>query len=160
MVRLVCTTLLLASALAACTGEQRASDLASRHVAVGADTGSFTDGDEQIRWTRTTTDSGVVVSESLTFGTDGTGTRRVLFTADGVLRTFDESRTQTMQATDRSPAPMRVELRFTFEGDRATHGEKQVDGRPADLRDYESTNARRHADALRAVVWRTPPRTP
>lgn len=156
------TLVLLCVALAtvACSGDARTGDLAAREVAVGADTGTFTDGDQQIHWTRATTDSGVEISETLTFGTDGTGTRRLVFTADGVLRAFDESRAQTMQASDRSPAPMRVDLRFTFDGDRTTLAEKHVDGRASDVRDYEITNARRHADALRAVVWRTPPRTP
>lgn len=147
-------------ALTACTGEARTNDLAARTVVFGADTGTFADGDEQIRWTRASSDSGVLVSETLTFGTDGTGTRRLLFTTDGALRAFDESRTQTMQASDRTPTPMRVDVRFAFDGNRTIHAEKRVDGRATDVRDYESTNVRRHADAVRAVVWRTPPRTP
>lgn len=160
MPRLLFAALALSSTLAACDGDQRSSDAAARQVAAGADTGTFADGDEQIHWTRIATDSGVMVTETLTFGTDGTGSRLLRFTADGAIRAFEESRTQTMQTSDRTPVPTRVNLRLAFDGDRTTIAEKHVDGRPTELRDYESTNARRHADAVRAVVWRTPPRTP
>lgn len=125
------------------------------------DSGALADGDEQVTFTRRDSAGVSVVRETLTFGSDGTGTRHLVFGTDGALLAFEEVRTQTMQTTDRTPAPGTVTLAVTFDRSGAVRSSrKQVDGRDVALHDYDLSNARRHADVVRAAVWRTPPGPP
>lgn len=123
----------------------------------GALTGEWRDGDEQIRWSGDRTDGAVThISETATFGTDGRLSRDLRFTREGTLLTFSETRTQTMQSPDRTPAPMEVRITLEFSGDSVLRQEKLVDGKPTAIRSFEIDYARRHASQILAMARSTP----
>lgn len=147
-------TLLSATLLTACLTTERpaVSDSARQRTAAAAlpASGAWQNGDEHITFTSATRDSLTEVTEQVTFGTDGTARRTLQLTPSGALRSFTESRSQTAQATDRSPTRMEVELTLTFFGDSATARAKRVDGTDTPVRDYEIDAARKHAADLLA----------
>lgn len=111
--------------------------------------GQWQDGDEQIAWS-SKIERGVIteITEQVTFGTDGTAERVLRFTNTGVLSGYRETRTQTAQQTDRSPAPMTVQIDLAFEGDSVTSQHKTVDGVDTPIRPYEIDNVKRHARTI------------
>jgi hypothetical protein len=123
----------------------------------GALTGEWRDGDEQIQWRGDRADGAVThIGETATFGTDGRLTRDLRFTREGTLLAFNETRTQTMQSPDRTPAPMEVRIALEFAGDSVVRQEKLVDGKPTAIRSFEIDYARRHASQILAMARSTP----
>lgn len=111
--------------------------------------GTWQDGDERIEW-RASTHDGVIsaITERYTFGTDGRGERTLRFDGNAALMQADESSTQTMQFSDRSPAPSTVKLSLAIEADSTVAATKVVDGVATAVRDYEIARLRRHARSL------------
>jgi hypothetical protein len=125
--------------------------------------GEWQNGDEQLTFTTVARDSVTEVTEQVTFGTDGTAQRTLQLGPGGRLLTYRESRSQTAQASDRSPSRLQVELSLTFAGDSATTRRKLVDGAEAPVRDYEIEAARKHVADLLAqfrAAGPTPPTRP
>ncbi len=156
--------LVLASTMTtACLTTERPAVQDTARLVAGALTmpasGEWQNGDEHLTFVATLVDSLTEVVELVTFGTDGTARRTLRFDARGALRTFDETRSQTAQVSDRTPTRMQVALALRFAGDSVVQRDKQVDGVAAPVRDYEITNARAHAAALleRFATPRTPP---
>ncbi len=120
--------------------------------------GTWQDGDEVISWT-STVEQGVLTSiaEQVTFGTDGKAERALQFANDGSLSSYRETRTQTVQQPDRSPAPMTVQIEVTFAGNSLAEQRKTVDGAETPIRPYEIDNIRRHARAIFDHVRLAPP---
>lgn len=120
-------------------------------------TGQWQEGDEQIQW-RAEQTNGVVmrILETAVFGTDGRLSRELRYMRDGALQHFSETRTQTMQSPDRTPAPMEVLLILELAGDSVVHGEKRVDGRVVPMRSFEIDYAKRHAAQILAATRRSP----
>ncbi len=126
-------------------------------------TGEWQNGDEHVAFTTTVADSVIEVTEAVTFGADGTARRQFRIAPSGALLSFQETRAQTAQATDRSPSRMQVEFSLTFAGDSAVARTKRVDGVDAPVRDYEVTAARTHVTELLsqfAASRTTPPSRP
>ncbi|MBY0488337.1 MAG: hypothetical protein K2R93_00735 [Gemmatimonadaceae bacterium] len=159
--------LLLATLLAACVTTERpaAKDAARQRdeaIALPA-AGAWQNGDERITFTTAPRDSLTVVTEQILFGTDGTARRTIELAPTGAVRTYTESRSQTAQASDRSPTRLEVELTLAFAGDSAVTRRKRVDGTDAPVRDYEIDAARKHVADLLAQfrpAGPTPPTRP
>lgn len=150
-----CAPLLLsATLLAACLTTERPAVTDTARQSAGAlalpAAGEWQNGDEHITFTTAARDSLTEVAEQILFGTDGTAQRTLLLAPSGALVRFSESRSQTAQASDRSPTRMQVELTLAFIGDSATTRTKRVDGADAPVRDYEIDSARKHAADLLA----------
>lgn len=144
---------------AACRSADRAG--ANRADTVGAsagtsvslpESGEWQNGDERLTFTATRRDSLTDVTELVTFGTDGTARRTFTVGPRGDLRAFTESRTQTVQAGDRSPTRMQVDWSFRVAGDSVVQRVKRIDGAPAEVRDYEISSARAHVRDLLAAM--------
>ncbi|MFN5581448.1 hypothetical protein [Gemmatimonas sp.] len=123
---------------------------ATGHMAAGASAqGTWQDGDETVAWASQVERSAIAeISEHVTFGTDGKAERVLHFTQDGALSGYRETRTQTVQQPDRSPAPMTVQISMAFAGDSLTAQRKTVDSAEVPIRPYEIDNIRRHARAI------------
>lgn len=122
--------------------------------AAPATRGTFVDGDERSTWTLTTAaDGSTSIEDQARFGDDGQANRVFTFDERGTLVRATEQRTQTVQAGDRSPMPMRTELFVDFSKG-APAARKMVDGAPREVQSFEIDNIRRRADALRAQAHR------
>lgn len=147
----------------ACLTTERPAVTDTTRQAVGTvslpSTGEWQNGDERVAFTTTVSDSVIEVTEAVTFGSDGTARRQYRIGASGALLSFQESRAQTAQASDKSPSRMQVEFSLTFAGDSAVARTKRVDGVDAPVRDYEVTAARTHVTELLSQFGasRTPP---
>lgn len=148
------TACALAVLVACAPADRPASDSTSASTTLGAAIGTrvqgtWQDGDEAIDWTGTV-EQGVLttIAEQVTFGTDGKAERTLQFASDGNLSSYRETRTQTVQQPDRSPAPMTVQIELTFAGDSLAAQRKTVDGAETPIRSYEIDNIRRHASVI------------
>lgn len=165
-VRTSALLLLLAASLAAtaCLTTERPAvvDTALQRGAVPLPvSGDWQNGDEHITWVTELRDSVTEVREQVTYGTDGVARRTITLGTNGTLLRFVESRSQTAQASDRSPTRMQVEMTLAFQGDSLVQQSKTVDGVDTPLRPYEVENARRHVSDLLATFAPTrPPSTP
>lgn len=121
-----------------------------------SDSGVLQEGDETIRW-RSTEQAGVIVSisEQVTFGTDGRLERTLTYDSTGVLQQVRESRTQTVQHSDRSPSIMMVTIELSLAADSVTRASKQVDGAMGTVEPYEVDRIRRHAVAMLQLARRS-----
>jgi hypothetical protein len=117
------------------------------------------DGDETLALTSDEQGDDVTLVATGTFGTDGQVQHTIHTDTSGVVRSIEETRTQTAQASDRSPTTMRVTLILTFDGDRVVKSVKKVDGQERPVRPYEIDTARRRA-ALLFRLRRRAPQTP
>jgi|JI8StandDraft_2_1071088.scaffolds.fasta_scaffold65549_2 hypothetical protein len=141
------------SLLACATGDQppAADSAAAVATTLAPDTGDWVDGDERIAWSSDIVDGAITeITEQVTFGTDGRAERILRFTPEGALTAYTETRTQTAQSPDRTPAPMTVQLRLEFAGDSVTSSSKTVDGADTPLQPYEIDAITRHAAAIYA----------
>jgi|APMI01.1.fsa_nt_gi hypothetical protein len=161
-VALPLVVLVAASLATACLTTERPAVQDTNRLAAGAvslpTTGEWQNGDEHLTFTVTARDSVTEIAELMTFGTDGTARRTLQLDARGALRAFRELRSQTAQASDRSPTRMQVELDLQFLGDSVIRRAKRVDGVDTPVRDYEIAAARAHATAL--IERFATPRTP
>lgn len=146
------SVLLLTTLTAACLTTERPAVTDTTRVVAGAvslpATGEWQNGDEHLTFTTTSRDSTTEIVELVTFGADGTARRTLVLDARGALRSFRETRSQTVQASDRSPTRMQVELSLELANDSVATGEKRVDGVVTPVLDYEIATARAHAAAL------------
>jgi hypothetical protein len=144
--------LLTATVLSACLTTDRPSVADSARATMGAPvlpaSGTWQDGDEEVRFATVVRDTITEVAEQITFGTDGIARRTVRIGPQGHLLSFSETRTQTAQATDRSPSTMEVEVMLEFAADSVVRRTKRVDGVAAPVREYEIAAARAHVAAL------------
>ncbi|MCE2901489.1 MAG: hypothetical protein ACK6DP_03530 [Gemmatimonas sp.] len=149
--RLMLSGVAALSLLACSTAERHASadSGTTAATAVMADTGDWVDGDERIAWSSDIVDGAITeITEQVTFGTDGRAERVLRFTPEGVLTQYTETRTQTAQSPDRTPAPLTVQVRLAFAGDSLTSSSKTVDGADTPLQPYEIDTIKRHAAAI------------
>jgi hypothetical protein len=144
----------MAFSLLACATAERpgaADSATAATTTVAPDTGDWSDGDERIAWSSDIVDGAITeITEQVTFGTDGRAERVLRFTPQGALTQFTETRTQTAQVANRTPAPMTVALRLAFAGDSVVSVSKTVDGADAPLQPYEIDTIKRHAAAIYA----------
>lgn len=147
-------TLLMVASLSACLTTDRPAVSDSNRTRVGAPalpaSGTWQDGDEQVRFATIVRDTITEIDEEIAFGTDGLARRTIRIGPEARLLSFTETRTQTAQASDRSPSRMEVELDLAFRADSAVRRSKRVDGVDAPVRDYEIAAARSHVTALLA----------
>lgn len=154
-----------ALSLLACSKADRPDSMDSANAvtnavttAVSADTGDWADGDERIAWSSDIVDGAITeITEQVTFGTDGRAERVLRFTPEGVLTQYAETRTQTAQASDRTPESMTVDVRLTFAGDSLTSATKTADGADTALQPYEIDTIKRHAVAIYAHLRQSTP---
>jgi hypothetical protein len=146
----------------ACGGD--AADTAADTAAVPSarvevDSGAFTGGDERVTWRRAPgTIAQLVFEETARFGDDGVAERRYILNDSLRLLRYTERRTQTVQASRRSPVTQQVSIEVEFDGDQVVQtSTRMVDGEVTVLAPFELEQIQRRAlDLLER--WRPDPR--
>ena len=157
--------LLSLSVFAACGGESRGrADNSAPSAAAAIEphtvSGEWKDGDESSTWTASTiVQHALRIDEQARFGEDAHVTRMMVFDSTDYLVSILDSREQTAQSGNASPAPMRSQLVLEFANDSAIRMTKTVDGADRPVQPYEIANARRHAEQLLAQVRQRAPKS-
>ena len=135
------------------------ADTAAAAARAQVDSGGYIDGDERVSWRRSTgTTAQFVFEETARFGDDGVAERRYILNDSLRLLRYTERRTQTVQASSRSPVTQQVSIEVEFDGDQVVQtSTRMVDGEVTVLAPFELEQIQRRAlDLLER--WRPDPR--